>query len=278
MSEPRQPAASLLITTYEMPRHLELVLAGLERQTTQDFEVVICDDGSGAETRRLIETFASKAPFRVAHVWQKNEGYRRCRILNEGVRNSTGRIVIFTDGDCVPHANFVRDHIEQTEEGRYLAGRRMELGPRISERLTPELVRRGYFDRPQPSLVWSCLNKDSDHLQRSLRVSSPALRRFLKMDRVVDMKGCNGSALRRDIEAVNGYDESYEGYGREDTDFEVRLQHWGLRIKSLKGLALQFHVWHPRREFTPKNDSRLAELQQSTRFRCAYGLVNDSER
>ena len=89
------------------------------------------------------------------------------------------------------------------------------------------------------------------------------------------MKGCNGSARRRDIEAINGYDEDYQGYGREDTDFELRLQHLGLRIKSLKGLALQYHVWHPRRSFTPANDNRLEELKASRRIRCANGLVKE---
>jgi len=45
-----------------------------------------------------------------------------------------------------------------------------------------------------------------------------------------------------------------------------------LKIKSLKGVALQFHVWHPRREFTPANDSRLEDLKKSGRVRCEQGL------
>jgi GT2 family glycosyltransferase len=149
----------------------------------------------------------------------------------------------------------------------------MELGEKVSARLTPSLIAKGYFDYPQGSLIWSCLTGDSEHLQRTVRITHPILRKKLKMDRVADMKGCNGSALRKDIEAINGYDEDYQGYGREDTDFELRLQHLGLKIKSLKGLALQFHVWHPRRSFTPANDNRLEELKQSKRIRCVNGLI-----
>lgn len=92
------------------------------------------------------------------------------------------------------------------------------------------------------------------------------------MDRVADMKGCNYSVARTDLLAINGFDEEYEGYGREDTDVELRLQNYGLRIKSLKGIALQFHVWHERRVFTPGNDHRLNELKTSSRFRCKHGL------
>ena len=96
------------------------------------------------------------------------------------------------------------------------------------------------------------------------------------MNRVVDLKGCNYSVAREALEAINGFDEAYEGYGREDTDVELRLQNLGYRIKSLKGLALQFHVWHPRREFTPANEDRLEELKQSGRVRCSLGWVREN--
>ena len=99
------------------------------------------------------------------------------------------------------------------------------------------------------------------------------MRTRLGMDRIADLKGCNYSIPREALEAINGFDEEYEGYGREDTDVELRLQNLGLRIKSLKGVALQFHVWHPRREFTPGNDERLEELKRSGRVRCEKGLA-----
>jgi glycosyltransferase involved in cell wall biosynthesis len=264
--------ASLFVTTYEMSRHLELVLAGLERQTMPDFELIICDDGSGEETRELVRKFQALAPFPVIHVWQEHQGFRKCRILNEGLRRSSGETMIFLDGDCIPHRDYIRDHVEQQETGRYLAGRRVELGPDISATLTPHQVRTGYFDLPRPALIWSGLRGDSQFIQRSFRIGSSSMRRRLGMEQVADLKGCNYSVSRSDLEAINGFDEDYEGYGREDTDVELRLQHHGLKIKSLKGLALQFHVWHPRREFTPRNDDRLEELQRSGRSRCKNGL------
>ena len=261
--------ASLFVTTYEMPRHLELVCAALARQSFRDFEVLFCDDGSGEETARIIKTFAAIPS---QHLWQEHKGFRKCRILNEALRKARGGICIFLDGDCVPHKDYVRDHIEMQEAGRYLAGRRVELGPQISARLTPEMVSAGYFDFPRPSLIASGLKGETEFLNRTIRIPFAGLRRVLKMDRVVDMKGCNYSIPRSVLEALNGFDEEYEGYGREDTDVEIRLQNLGLRIKSLKGLALQYHVWHPRREFTPANDTRLEELKKSGRVRCEKGL------
>ncbi len=272
--------ASVLVATYEMTRHLELVCAGLIRQDAQSsldssaFEVLFCDDGSGPETRALIESFAQKSRFPVQHLWQEHQGFRKCKILNQALRKARGETVIFLDGDCVPHRSFVRDHIEAQENGYYLAGRRVEIGKRLSARLTPERVRNGFFDWPRPALIASMVTGDSEYLNRALRVPSEELRRLLKMDRIVDLKGCNYSVPRSALEAINGFDESYEGYGREDTDVEMRLQNLGLKIKSLKGLALQFHIWHPRREFTPENDQRLQDLVHSKRFRCENGLFN----
>ncbi len=266
------PQASLIITTYEMPRHLELVCAGLSRQTSQDFEVIFCDDGSGPETRKVIDQFAASVKIPTQIVWQEHQGFRKCRILNQALRKTRGNTLIFLDGDCVPHRDYVLDHLSMQEEGFYLAGRRVELGPKISSRITPEWVKAGYFDWPHPSLIYSAMAGDSEFLNRTVRVTSPRLRAALGMNRVVDMKGCNYSVPRKVMEALNGFDESYEGYGREDTDVEIRLQNFGLKIKSMKGLALQFHVWHPRREFTPSNEDLLDEVKTSRRVVAVKGL------
>jgi glycosyltransferase involved in cell wall biosynthesis len=255
-----------------MPRHLALVLAAVERQSTRDFEVFVCDDGSSDETRELVESYARRCPVPFRHVWQEHRGFRKCRILNQAVRQAKGSIFIFLDGDCVPHRDYVYDHLANQEEGRYLAGRRVELGPMISNALTPEKIAKGYFDWPRPSLVLSALRKDTEFLNRSLRIPSTLFRQAFKMGTVVDMKGCNYSIPRNALEAINGFDEEYEGYGREDTDVEIRLQNLGYRIKSMKGLAIQFHVWHPRREFTPENDTRLENLKRSKRIRAIRGL------
>jgi glycosyltransferase involved in cell wall biosynthesis len=267
------PLASVMLATYEMPRHLELVLAALARQTAQSFELHVCDDGSGPSTRKVVERFKVAAPWcEVNHHWQENQGFRKCKILNRALRQAKGETVIFLDGDCVPHRAFVSDHLSAQEPGRYCAGRRLNLGRRISDDLTPKMIQNGFFDRPRVRVAWSTWRGDSTHFQRSLRVTSPLLRRLLKMERVDDLLGSNYSVALKDLIAVNGFDESYQGYGREDTDMEIRLQHLGLTIKSLKGMALQFHVWHPRREFTPANDDRLTELKNSNRIRCAQGL------
>ncbi|MBC7691865.1 MAG: glycosyltransferase [Methylotenera sp.] len=267
--------ASLFLATYEMPKHLELVFEALLRQSHQEFEVLVCDDGSGEETRQIIQKYAATAPFPIKHFRQEHQGFRKCRILNEALRQAQGETLVFLDGDCVPHRHYLLDHVRQQETGLYLAGRRVELGEGVSQKLTPEKIRSGYFDFPTPSLLRSSFWGDTENIQRAFRISNPWLRRKLGMARIDDLKGCNYSVSKADLVAINGFDEDYEGYGREDTDIELRLQNLGLRIKSLKGLALQFHVWHPRRDFTPANEHLLQEVIDTSKIRCRNGLFKE---
>ncbi|MGK5090064.1 glycosyltransferase, partial [Bdellovibrionota bacterium FG-2] len=180
--------ASLFVTTYNMPQQLALVCTGVERQTTRNLEIFFCDDGSGAETKNLIaafkERFAKPAGIPVHHLWQENKGFRKCRILNEALRQSTGRIAIFLDGDCIPHPDYVADHLREQEEGRFLAGRRVELGPKISAWLTPECVRDGFLDFPGPRILWSAGTDDVEFLNRFIRIPFNRLRALVNMDRI----------------------------------------------------------------------------------------------
>ncbi len=270
---PPRPLASILLATYEMPVHLEKVLSALERQSYAEFEIILCDDGSGDRTRAVVESARSRIQQRIEHLWQKNEGFRKCRILNAGIRASRGSLLIFLDGDCVPHRDFVLDHVRSWRDGFYSAGRRVEVEERFSREITPEAIRLGILDRTGLKVICAKLSGQIDHLQRTWRIPYPWLRRILGMHRILDLKGCNFSVDRSSMERINGFDESYEGYGREDTDVEIRLQHAGLKIRSLKGLALQYHLWHERRAFTPANDDRLEQLRASGRVRAERGLT-----
>ena len=127
--------ASVVIATYNQPRELELALVGLARQTHYPLEVIVGDDGSGAETRDLIERYASILPFPLYHAWQKDDGYRKARVINEAVRMAKGDQIIFLDGDSFPHREWVGDHIKSADAQNILCGRRVKLGPQLSPRV-----------------------------------------------------------------------------------------------------------------------------------------------
>jgi glycosyltransferase involved in cell wall biosynthesis len=265
----RNLRSSVLLATYNMPKHLELVLESLLRQSEKSFELIICDDGSDFLTADLVEKYRhafEKQDRFLLHLWQPNKGFRKTRLLNQGLLRARGDLVVFLDGDCVPHRSFIEDHCNEYKPGHYSAGRRIELGEKLSAKLNTDSVRNGFFDRPNAQLIKSVLSGDTTHLQRSLRFKPRVLRSLLGMNKIDDLKGCNFSVSREDLLKIGGFDEAYEGYGREDTDVELRLKNLGLKINSLKGLALQYHVWHPRREFTPQNESLLEDVKKSKRI------------
>jgi glycosyltransferase involved in cell wall biosynthesis len=270
------PSISLVLATYEMPRHLELVLTALRRQSFRRFEILLCDDGSGPDTRKIVEAFRTAfaaGGITLTRLWQENRGFRKCRLLNEAIRRSRGELLVFLDGDCIPHRHFLRDHWDTREPGTYGAGRRVELSRDASESIDAKTIEKGILDLPSLRLLVDALLGKTEHWNRTIRWGTlPPIRALLRLDRVVDLKGCNFSVFRKDLVAINGFDEAYEGYGREDTDVEIRLQHSGLRLRGMKGIALQYHVWHERRGFTPSNDALLENARATRRVRCERGI------
>jgi glycosyltransferase involved in cell wall biosynthesis len=270
------PLASILLATYEWPEALALVLSGLVTQTEKRFEVLVADDGSGESTKAVIESYRRRVPFEIRHFWQENRGFRKSRILNEAIRAARGDTLIFLDGDCVPHGAFVEQHLALREPGRYVAGRRVDLSKEFTGRLSSARVEGGALNSWATGLfdLWlDCLRRGGSRpFHRSYVVRAPWLRRLCGLDDVVDLKGCNFSVARADMLAIDGFDQSYEGYGREDTDVELRLQNLGLRIKSAKNLCLQFHLWHEPRGFTPANEELLEAVKREKRVKAARGI------
>ncbi|MGZ3652665.1 MAG: glycosyltransferase family 2 protein [Bdellovibrionota bacterium] len=270
------PLASLVLATYQWPEALGMVLSGLVTQTEKRFEVLIADDGSDERTKTVIGLYQRRVPFEIRHFWQENKGFRKSRILNEAIRASRGSTLIFLDGDCVPHQEFVAQHLALQSPQHYVAGRRVDLSKAFTETLSSTRVEGGAVNSFATGLLdlWiDCLRRGgSKPLHRAYMVRSPLLRRWCGLDKVVDLKGCNFSLARESMFAINGFDESFEGYGREDTDVELRLQNLGLQIKSAKNLCLQFHLWHEPRAFTPANEQLLAEVKASKRVKALRGL------
>jgi glycosyltransferase involved in cell wall biosynthesis len=118
------PTAGVVFTTYNRPQDLERVLAGYARQTYGRFEIVIADDGSGEETRHCIERARRSWNLDIRHVWQEDIGFRKCRILNRAIVETAAEYLIFTDGDCIPHPEFVAGHLSLARPGFFVLSRR----------------------------------------------------------------------------------------------------------------------------------------------------------
>ncbi len=109
---------ALLISTYNWPQALDLVLRSLLQQTQLPDRVLIADDGSQEQTRLLIQQYAEKLQVPLDHIWHQDQGFRKAVILNKAIAQTPVDFIIQIDGDCIMHPEFVADYIKAARSGQ----------------------------------------------------------------------------------------------------------------------------------------------------------------
>jgi glycosyltransferase involved in cell wall biosynthesis len=254
---------SVLVTTYNWPQALGLVLAGLARQRVPPGEVIVADDGSREDTRELVQARAQDFPVPLRHVWQEDLGFRAARVRNLAIAAARHDYVLLLDGDMVPHACFVADHLEAARPGCFVQGSRVLTGPLQAGRMLS-----------QGHLGLAFFSRDIDRRRHTLRW--PWLSRQLRRPNTSarGVKTCNQGWWRADLVALNGFDERMQGWGREDDELAARAFNAGLRKVTLKfaGLAVHLHHAERRLDAASPNDAILRETRSGGRTRCEQGL------
>ncbi len=255
---------SVIVATYNRPDALRKTLGGLLHQLEPPTDIVVADDGSAEETRRTVQAVARKSPVPLKHVWQPDKGFRLARIRNLAVPSAQGDYIIFLDGDCVPDRYFVQDHARLARPGFFVQGKRILVGARMS----PQFDFRS-ANGSRLNLFFSKEIANAHHLIR-LPWMPP-----LADKKLGGTRGCNLGIFKSDLAAVNGFNEAFQGWGREDSELVVRLYKYGLRRLQHPFAAVCFHLWHPEnsRVALNRNDDLLSEAVAATSFYCKYGLV-----
>jgi glycosyltransferase involved in cell wall biosynthesis len=244
------PTIGIIIPTYERAEALALVLDSLMAQTYRHFKVVVADDGSRIQTRKLVERVARDGHLPLTHIWQEDQGYRLAAIRNRAIAAIDTEYLIFIDGDCLARPNFVARHARLAERGWFVRGSRVSLG----RTLTNEVLTRNARVHEWNTLRWLTqrLRRRADRFTPLLSVPLGPLRKILP-HAWDGAKGCNLAVWRDDALAINGFDESYKGWGAEDNDFVVRLIKRGIYRKDGRYAVPVLHLWHPQR--TPESDN-----------------------
>ncbi len=266
------PAVSLVVSVYNRANVVRLFLAAVNRQSFKDYEVIIADDGSGPAVKEVVEESRKLYHFPIVHLWHEDSGWRKNRILNSAIRTSKSEYLVFVDGDCLPGKDFLLDHWSEREESRALLGRRVEMSERWARALTLERVASGRFERIGVRELVDGLRGKALRLEDGIRIRNRLLRNLSirKADRIL---GSNFSLHKKDIVAINGFDESYDGPGHgEDSDIQYRLSLIGVTGKSLRNLAVQYHVHHSRTIPSDKSLKRFEEVKRSGNPICKAGL------
>lgn len=250
---------AVIITTYNRPDALSAVFEGYLAQTDDNFEVLVADDGSMQDTAQVVKQFQARATFPVQHIWQEDDGFRAATIRNRALAATTADYIIFTDGDCIPRVDFVERHRLLSEQGCFLSGNRMLLSQAFTQRVLNEKM---------PIHTWQFIHWLNARIHGHINRLTPLLRlpnigwlRKRATQRWQGAKTCNLSAFRKDLLRVNGLDESYTGWGQEDSDLVVRLIRSGLMNKSARFSAPVLHLWHKENDRSHLEENRF-RLQQ----------------
>jgi glycosyltransferase involved in cell wall biosynthesis len=262
---------AVIVVTYNRPDALALVLDGYLAQCAHDFELIVADDGSTSDTRELVERNARRTPFALRHVWQEDRGFRPGAARNRALATTQAEYVVFSDGDCVPPRDFVQRHRMLAEAGYFLAGNRILLSQRLTALVLARPTALHRWSVPRWLAAWA--RRDINRILPLVRLPDATLRKRAPRQ-WQGVKTCNLSAWRSDLELVNGFDESYAGWGLEDSDLVIRLLRLGIKHKSARFAAPLFHLWHPEydRGQLPENRRRLDELLASQRVEALVGL------
>jgi cellulose synthase/poly-beta-1,6-N-acetylglucosamine synthase-like glycosyltransferase len=228
---------SLVISFYKRIDFLELILMALERQEYKNFEVIIAEDDNFPETKKFLGQISKTLSFKILHVYQKEDrGFRKNEMLNKAITVASGEIIIIIDGDCILHRAFFKEYIREAEDKTILFGRRALLSESFTNKLlnSKKLAKLNVLN-----LIWN----------RSSRVEDvfylPLIPEFLKKKRDKGVQGSNMGFFKKDILAINGFDEDYQrATAGEDDDIEWRFRIAGYKFKSMKHKALQYHLYH----------------------------------
>lgn len=229
--------ATLIISTYNRPDALGLCLQSVAEQKRLPNEIVIADDGSGIETDETISYFRKILSIPLIHVWHEDDGFRLAAIRNKAIASANYDYIIQVDGDMVLHKYFVKDHVDFARQGTFVRASRIYLDKKLSKKM----LATGTHNI-------NVFTKGVSNRTSGLRL--PVAWRLFEStyknsgDERYEIHGCNMAYWKKDAIAINGFNESFHGWGPEDKEFVARLLNFGVRKRFIKLGAIAFHLYH----------------------------------
>ncbi|MGX3098854.1 glycosyltransferase family 2 protein [Helicobacter sp. 23-1046] len=230
---------TLIITTYNQKERLSLVLDSVRNLNPLPKEVLIADDGSKADTREVIQSYAKDFPCELRHIWHEDKGFRLAQIRNEAIKSARGDYIIIIDGDMIVDSRFVAEHLRFAKRGVFLQGSRVILR---------EAETANILESKNYALAFDSHSLKSTHCDFYANLiytfSKTTAKIFRKKELIKGVRGCNMSFYKADCEAINGFNEEFVGWGREDSEFVARFLFKGGELRRVKHNAIAYHLYH----------------------------------
>lgn len=176
---PNKPLVSVIIPTFNREDWLRKCLNALQCQklSRQKYEVIVCDDGSTDKTNELVKTFPMVRYIQLTHSGSPG------KVRNTGAKKALGKILAFTDDDCIPSKNWLNNALKYFKD---------------QEVIGVEGLTKISMERTSPLTILTYTYHGAGFMT------------------------CNIFYRKSVFEAVKGFDPSYQ-YFREDTDLAWRI-------------------------------------------------------
>lgn len=256
---------TLIISTYNRPEALEVVLISILKQTVFPDEIIIADDGSTNETKELLKKYQLLFKINIIHCWQEDQGFKLSQIRNKAIAQAKGDYIILIDGDIVLEKHFIADHIKNAVPGYFIQGSRVMLSPELTAKIIEE---KNFSINFMSAGITNRFNTIRNRLLSGLMLNTLS-------DKFKSIKGCNMAFWKTDIIKVNGYNEDFIGWGSEDKEMAVRFYNSFIFGKKLKFAALGYHLYHPINLDIElfENNNRILEQAKTTKSTfCQNGI------
>jgi glycosyltransferase involved in cell wall biosynthesis len=258
--------SSLIIATYNWPQALDLCLNSVIQQSVLPTEIIIADDGSGPETKQVVAKYQKLFAIPLTHLWHKDEGFKLAQIRNKAAAIAKDYI-IQVDGDLILHKDFVKDHLAAATNTKFICGSRVILNKEITSQLIASASNKNQF---------GFFNKNISNRFNALHLKNVSnfINTVKDQNSTSSIRGCNMAYWRKDFIAVNGYNEDFVGWGREDSDLVIRFVKFGLKRRFFKFQGIVYHLYHREndRGNLLQNDLLLEKARRGPSFTCEKGV------
>lgn len=268
----RTVEVSVILSTCQDPVCLEKAAWGYFKQSYQDFELLIADDGlqpDAAEVQRL----RRETGLTIRRVGHGSQGEPKCAALNRAIEAAAGDYLVFSEDRCIPRWDFLESHVRLARPSRFLCGWSVSLPAPLSRRIAVEDVVAGRATDPHWLRAEGLLRDERSGILRCgpwrawLADNLPGLSPV--------WNSANASVWKADLLAVNGFDERV-AHGALDRELGERLANAGVRAKRVghQAVCVQLYVPHRylRREALERNLSLSRESRRTRATWTPFGI------
>lgn len=268
---------SIIVPVYNRIENLKYLIYCLKRQTSQIDELIIADDGSSVDVVNFLKKEVNDLNSTVKYIWQKDLGFRKTRALNNAVKEARGEILIFLDQDVILPFNFIEIIKKNMKKEYFLPFKIYWMNENERKNFNKEkfeysdlILRKEEIKKIKKQILMSKIKNIKYYLG-------------LK-DRGSNIVGAAFSLFKDDYIKVNGFDEEYRGWGKEDDDISWRLYKAGLKSRHISLKYPIIHLWHysdPSKKSGDMNESLFSikkEKLNKNNYRCKYGYDNSYDK